>query len=57
MEQPTTSRVNYLDWLRIAAIIGVLLYHGARPFINEDPWHINNPVTRDMLTEFKFRLS
>ena len=57
MEKATTSRVNYLDWLRIAAIIGVLLYHSARPFVNEDPWHINNPVTSDILTEFNFWIS
>lgn len=57
MDKQTTSRINYLDWLRIAAIIGVLLYHSARPFINEDPWHINNPVSSDMLTEFNFWIS
>lgn len=53
----TSSRQTYLDWLRILAILGVLLYHGARPFITDDPWHVNNATTSDLLTEFNFWLS
>lgn len=51
------SRQTYLDWLRIMAILGVLLYHAARPFITDDPWHINNATTSDLLTEFNYWLS
>jgi len=55
--KPATYRLAYLDWLRIFAILGVLLYHSARPFINDDPWYINNTVKSDALTEFNFWLS
>jgi peptidoglycan/LPS O-acetylase OafA/YrhL len=51
------SRHVYLDWLRILAIFGVLLYHSARPFIPEDPWHIENVEKSNMLLEFNFFLS
>lgn len=51
------DRVFYLDWLRTAAIIGVLFFHSARPFINDEPWHINNPIKSDVLSEFNFWLS
>jgi len=54
---PNSNRISYLDWLRVLAIAGVLLYHSARPFIYEDPWHINNVAKSDMLTEFNFWLS
>lgn len=53
----TTGRQNYLDWLRILAILGVLVYHSARPFITDDPWHINNEATSNLLMEFNFFLS
>jgi glucans biosynthesis protein C len=53
----TTSRQTYLDWLRILAIFGVLIYHSARPFITDDPWHINNETTSNLLMEFNFWLS
>ncbi|WGQ10060.1 acyltransferase [Pedobacter gandavensis] len=51
------SRVIYLDWLRIFAIIGVLLFHSARPFQPEDPWHVNNAVKSEILGEFSYWLS
>ncbi|QNL49035.1 acyltransferase family protein [Olivibacter sp. SDN3] len=52
-----TARVNYLDWLRIFAIIGVLLFHSAMPFSKDYQWHISNPEGSDILTEFIFWLS
>ena len=54
--QPT-NRQTYLDWLRIAAIFGVLLFHSARPFMIDDPWHVNNATQSNVLTEFAFWLS
>jgi len=54
--QPT-NRQTYLDWLRIAAIFGVLLFHSARPFMINDPWHVNNATQSHVLTEFAFWLS
>lgn len=50
-------RQTYLDWLRVFAIFGVLLYHAARPFMVDDPWHINNATSSEVLTEFAFWLS
>ena len=41
----------------ILAIFGVLIYHSARPFITDDPWHINNEETSNLLMEFNFWLS
>ena len=52
----TLPRQTYLDWLRIMAILGVLLYHSARPFIIDDPWHINNAASSDLLSEFNYWL-
>ncbi|HEU4551521.1 MAG TPA: acyltransferase family protein [Chitinophaga sp.] len=54
--QPT-NRQTYIDWLRIAAIFGVLLFHSARPFMTDDPWHVNNATQSDVLSEFAFWLS
>ena len=56
MNQPT-ARLAYIDWLRVLAILGVLLYHSARPFIPDDPWHINNLDKSNLLDEFNFFLS
>ncbi len=35
------TRLHYLDWLRVIAILGVWLYHSARPFMLQE-WLINN---------------
>ncbi len=51
------QRLAYIDWLRILAILGVLVYHSARPFIPDDPWHINNADKSNLLEEFNFLLS
>lgn len=53
----TSTRLAYIDWLRVLAILGVLLYHSARPFIPDDPWHINNLEKSNLLDEFNFFLS
>jgi glucan biosynthesis protein C len=36
-----TGRVDYLDWLRVAAVAGVFLFHTLRPFDDGD-WHVKN---------------
>jgi peptidoglycan/LPS O-acetylase OafA/YrhL len=51
------NRQNYLDWLRMFAIIGVLLFHSAMPFAAEESWHIKNKETSNLLLEFNFWLS
>jgi peptidoglycan/LPS O-acetylase OafA/YrhL len=57
MQHPTTSRQAYLDWLRILAIIGVLVFHSAMAFVAEWEWHIKNKETSNLLMEFNFWLS
>ncbi|KAA2239497.1 acyltransferase family protein [Chitinophaga agrisoli] len=53
----TTTRQTYLDWLRMLAILGVLLFHSARPFAIDDPWHVNNAASSHVLSEFSYWLS
>ncbi|MBC9930062.1 acyltransferase family protein [Chitinophaga qingshengii] len=47
----TTSRQTYLDWLRIIAILGVLFFHSAMPYVAEWGWHIKNNATSHVLLE------
>lgn len=51
------NRQSYLDWLRMFAIIGVLVFHSAMPFAAEEGWHIKNKETSYLFTEFNFWLS
>ncbi len=53
----SSSRQPYLDWLRIAAILGVLFFHSAMPFMSDENWHISNAERSDLLSEFNFLLS
>jgi glucans biosynthesis protein C len=55
--QQVSSRQPYLDWLRIAAILGVLFFHSAMPFAAEENWHIRNKEESHLLLEFNFWLS
>lgn len=52
-----SNRQSYLDWLRMFAIVGVLLFHSAMPFAAEEGWHIKNKETSHLFTEFTFFLS
>jgi len=52
-----TDRQAYLDWLRIFAIIGVLFFHSAMPFVAEESWHLKNKETSNLLLESNFFLS
>ncbi|UCC15958.1 MAG: acyltransferase family protein [Dehalococcoidales bacterium] len=36
------TRLYYLDWLRVLAMLGVFLYHNAMLFNELSDWHINN---------------
>jgi glucan biosynthesis protein C len=42
VETKTLTRNFYLDWLRVLAILFVLVYHSSR-FFNLEDWHIKNP--------------
>lgn len=57
MDTQPTSRQVYLDWLRIMAIIGVLVFHSAMAFVAEWDWHIKNKEVSNLLMEFNFWLS
>jgi peptidoglycan/LPS O-acetylase OafA/YrhL len=36
-----STRLHYIDWLRVLATVGVFVYHAARPFVLQD-WLIAN---------------
>ncbi len=57
MQIVSPSRQAYLDWLRIAAILGVIFFHSAQPFVQDENWHITNPQRSDLMSEFNFWLS
>jgi glucan biosynthesis protein C len=50
-ERPSqsTTRLHYLDWLRVIAILGVWAYHSARPFMLQE-WLINNAQKSPTIT-------
>ncbi|MEJ2736356.1 MAG: acyltransferase [Anaerolineae bacterium] len=43
MEKRASTRVYYLDWLRVLAILMVFVYHTTR-FFNMEDWFIKNPT-------------
>ena len=43
MEKKASTRVYYLDWLRVLAILMVFVYHTSRLFNVED-WYVKNPT-------------
>jgi len=51
-----TARQAWLDWLRILAIFGVLIFHSAMPFATELDWHIRNKETSNILLEMNMWL-
>ncbi|MCW3466251.1 acyltransferase family protein [Chitinophaga nivalis] len=46
-----TPRQTYLDWLRIIAIAGILVFHAAMPYVSEWEWHLKNKETGHVLLE------
>jgi peptidoglycan/LPS O-acetylase OafA/YrhL len=43
-----TPRLHWIDWLRVAAIAGVFLYHTFRPF-DSTGWHVKNAETSGLI--------
>jgi peptidoglycan/LPS O-acetylase OafA/YrhL len=43
------TRVHYLDWLRVLAVLGVFLYHAGHPF-DTTGWHVKNEDQSAALT-------
>ena len=46
MEKKASSRLYYLDWLRVLAILTVFVYHTSRLFNVED-WYVKNAIWYD----------
>lgn len=44
MEKRASTRVHYLDWLRVLGVLAVIFYHTTRLFNSED-WHVKNGIT------------
>ncbi|MBP1705805.1 MAG: acyltransferase 3 [Chloroflexi bacterium] len=42
-------RIHAFDWLRAAAVIGIVIYHSLLPFGLRD-WHVNNGERSELLT-------
>ena len=38
------TRLYYLDWLRVLAMLSIFFFHNAR-FFNFEDWHVKNAVT------------
>jgi len=43
MEKKAPTRLYYLDWLRVLAILTVFVYHSTR-FFNMETWNVKNPT-------------
>jgi hypothetical protein len=50
-------RRHDLDWLRIGAIVALIFFHSAMPFVADSTWHIRNGEPSHLLTETNFFLS
>jgi glucan biosynthesis protein C len=48
VERKASTRLYYLDWLRVLGILAVFVYHSTR-FFNLGDWHIKNPATYEWL--------
>jgi peptidoglycan/LPS O-acetylase OafA/YrhL len=50
-------RRHDLDWLRVIAIVLLLFFHSAMPFVEEWGWHLKNPQTSPLMMELSYFLS
>jgi peptidoglycan/LPS O-acetylase OafA/YrhL len=48
MEKKVSTRVVYLDWVRVLGVLAVIVYHSSR-FFNPGDWHVKNPITYEWL--------
>jgi peptidoglycan/LPS O-acetylase OafA/YrhL len=49
--RPKSARLHYLDWLRVLAILGVIVFHAVHPF-DHISWHIKDPTPNVLMTLF-----
>ena len=47
-----STRLYYLDWLRVLAMLGVFLYHNAMLFNELGDWHIKDATTNIVATAY-----
>jgi len=47
-----STRLHYLDWLQVLAILGVFLFHALHPFDDLVDWHIKNAEPSILATFF-----
>ena len=45
---PASPRLHWIDWLRVLAVVGIVVYHTLRPF-DLTGWHVKNAETSDLL--------
>lgn len=43
MDTKSSTRNNFLDWLRVLVILFVFVYHSTR-FFNLEDWEVKNPI-------------
>ena len=53
---PGPARLHWIDWLRVFAVAGIVVYHTLRPFDLTD-WHVKNAETSDLLGAAQLFLS
>ncbi|HEU4883307.1 MAG TPA: acyltransferase family protein [Longimicrobium sp.] len=54
---PARPQRHDLDWLRVIAIVLLLFFHSAMPYVAEWDWHLKNPETSPLLMEASYFLS
>lgn len=54
---PARPRRHDLDWLRVIAIVLLLFFHSAMPYVAEWEWHLKNADTSPLLMEANYFLS
>ena len=54
---PARPRRHDLDWLRVIAIVLLLFFHSAMPYVAEWDWHLKNADTSPLLMEANYFLS
>lgn len=54
---PARPRRHDLDWLRVIAIVLLLFFHSAMPYVAEWDWHLKNDPTSPLMMEINYFLS
>lgn len=54
---PARPRRHDLDWLRVIAIVLLLFFHSAMPYVAEWDWHLKNEATSPLMMEINYFLS